>query len=160
MNKSIILDTNLTVLLVVGLVELSQVGAHKRTKSYDQTDFKILEEIISNAKNLIFTPNVLTEASNLLRQTHDSLARKLSNFLAKVLAAQSVEISIASEMGFARKEYERLGLTDSVLLHLSNTNGGAVVVTADLDLYLACCSDGLEVINFTHIRASRTDFVS
>lgn len=158
MNKSIILDTNLAVLLVVGLVRRDQIGVHKRTRSFDQNDFEILAGIVSRSRGLVFTSNVLTETSNLVRQTNDPLRTQLTKFLAGNIAGASTAISVDSQAGFERKEYERLGLTDAILLHLSAVSGDSVIVTDDLDLYLAAATDGLGVINFTHLRAQRSDF--
>lgn len=158
MSKSLILDTNLAVLLIVGLASRDQVGVHKRTRSFDQRDFEILEGVLAESSGLIFTPNVLTETSNLLRQTNGHHAAQLSIILSQIVAKSSKEVAVISEAAFARKEYERLGLTDAALLHLSATAGDSLIFTDDLDLYLAAASDGLGVINFTHIRAQRPDF--
>jgi hypothetical protein len=152
MNKSVILDANLAVLLVVGLVRPDQVGVHKRTRAFDQQDFTALIEIVGASGGLIFTPNVLTEVSNLLRQTNDPLRGQLNAFLASKLLPTSTEQLIESSLGVRRKEFVRLGLTDAVLLHLSATTGNTVLLTTDLDLYLAASGDGLDCINFNHLR--------
>ena len=49
MRKTIALDANLLVLLVVGLTKLKDIEAHKRLKAYGVDDFRLLEELISNA---------------------------------------------------------------------------------------------------------------
>ncbi|EJZ22137.1 hypothetical protein NE852_23500 [Rhizobium sp. Pop5] len=159
MNKAVILDTNLTVLLIVGLVEIEQVGVHKRTRAYDREDFTILSNILSRSSRLIFTPNVVTETSNLLGRSSERYGAQLSRSLAEVVgASRSMELLISSQAGFSRDEYKRLGLTDAVLLHAATGNGDAIILTDDLDLYLAAAHDGLEVVNFTHIRRDRRDF--
>ena len=155
MNKSIILDANLTVLLVVGLVRPDQVGVHKRTRAFEQEDFLTLTGLVAACNGLIFTPNVLTEASNLLRQTNDPLRSQLSAFVASNLLPSSTERLVESKFGFLRTEYVRLGLTDAVLLHLSATTGNTILLTTDLDLYLAAQSDGLNCQNFNHLKEYR-----
>jgi GntR family transcriptional regulator / MocR family aminotransferase len=64
---SLILDTNLLLLLVVGLTDPRYVSAHKRLK-FQRQDFQRLQEWIDAATAVILTPNILTETSNLARQ--------------------------------------------------------------------------------------------
>lgn len=55
-----------------------------------------------------------------------------------------------SRQAVTRKEFVRLGLTDSVLLH--ETTDSFILLTADLDLYLAALNEGCPVQNFNHLR--------
>lgn len=49
-----------------------------------------------------------------------------------------------------RPEYTRLGLTDSGALELLDKE--SLLISADLDLYLASEAAGLPAINFNHLR--------
>jgi hypothetical protein len=68
MRKLIALDANLLVLLVVGLTKLNYIATHKRLKTYTIDDYTLLTELIAASAGMVVTPNVLSEASNLLRQ--------------------------------------------------------------------------------------------
>jgi hypothetical protein len=57
---------------------------------------------------------------------------------------------LESNVAAARPEFFRLGLTDAALLHLSIEQ--AVLLTADLHLYLAALKGGLKAQNFNHLR--------
>jgi uncharacterized protein YaiI (UPF0178 family) len=46
--------------------------------------------------------------------------------------------------------FERLGLTDAAIAKLCER--GTLVLTADLDLYLALQTRGADALNFSHIR--------
>jgi hypothetical protein len=66
------------------------------------------------------------------------------------LIARYPESRIASVQGAERPEYNRLGLTDAVLLTVSAE--GATLLTDDLDLHLAALNAGLSSINFNELR--------
>ena len=51
-----------------------------------------------------------------------------------------------------RPEYLRLGLTDAVPLQA--LQAGIVLVTDDLNLYLAASNAGLDALNFSHVGSS------
>ena len=60
---AIALDTNLLLLLVVGSAVGDVVG--KRLKSYTREDWVILQKYLEQSDQLIATPNVWTEVSNI-----------------------------------------------------------------------------------------------
>lgn len=47
MSSTLLIDTNLIVLLVVGLADEKAVINHKRTRAYTIDDFRLLTEFIS-----------------------------------------------------------------------------------------------------------------
>jgi hypothetical protein len=65
------------------------------------------------------------------------------------------ETYIKSRIGAQQNEFVRLGLTDSVLLQLSN-NPSLVLVTKEFGLYLAAMNRGLKVENFNHHREANS----
>lgn len=141
-------DANLVVLLVVGAVHRSWVGTHKRLSAYSPDDYDLLISIIGPFAPVVACPNVLTEASNLLRDSRDRKA--LLPRALQLLVSELDKNYVSSAAAMTRGEYSRLGLTDAVLLHLADT--GATLLTADLDLYLAASRAGYPVFNFNHIR--------
>lgn len=138
----------------MGATDPSLIQYHKRLKAYDAHDFGILNDCITMSGVVVWCPNVLTETSNLLgRSGHSSHA--ISNTFA-TLARAWRESYVPSSLAVERPEYERLGLTDAVLLALAGSN--ATLLTADLDLHLAACAAGLPSINFNELRDERPDF--
>ena len=57
LNK-IIIDTNLLVLLVVGITERSLIQKHKRTRNFEVEDFDLLTGVLSNFDEIIVTPHI------------------------------------------------------------------------------------------------------
>jgi len=145
----IVLDSNLLLLLVVGLAGEDYIPKHKRLNAYTVDDFRLLAKEISVFERIIVTPNTLTETSNLLGYIAEPDRSDL--FTAFRGFMQSADESYyKSEVSSRHPEFERLGLTDSVLLEaLSSDNP---LLTSDLDLYLAASARSPRVMNFNHIR--------
>ena len=150
--KSVILDSNLLLLAVVGRTSRGYVGRHKRLKDYSLADFDILARILSKATRIIVPPNVFTEVSNLARNIDEPARSRIAESLQSfVQAIEHVdECYVKSAEAMERTEFKRLGLTDSVLLALSKEP--ATLLTADLHLYLAATRAGYPAENFTHMR--------
>ncbi len=150
-----LIDTNLLVLLIVGLVDESYISKHRRLRVFSVEDFRWIRAQASAADELIFVPNVVTETSNLLRRIDGPIRGQLMRGFGALLSGAH-ERYVPSKEAAARREFERLGLTDAVLLILAET--GAHLLTVDLDLYLAASTAGYSVVNYNHIREARRDF--
>ena len=151
----IILDSNVSLLLVFGLTGPDYIQKNKRLSAFDDKDFTILTNIIDCHSGIVFTPNVVSETSNLVRYASEPFRTEASETLARVVKA-SAEVYIESRVAVEAPDYRRIGLTDSVLWLLSKSNGR--LLTTDLGLYLAASKAGLPVINFNHVRDHRPDF--
>ena len=156
MSRKLILDTNLLVLLVVGLVRPDFISQHKRLKAFDKKDFNSLSAIIAQYDELTFIPHVYTETSNLLGyKVNEPLRSELYTTLKKIID-QHGENPLTSRAAAERAEYLFLGLTDSALLELMNDKTS--LLTTDVKLYLAAQKNGLTAFNYNHIRDQRPDF--
>lgn len=144
-----VLDSELLLLFVVGTTGRGYVSKHRRLRAYSEKDFELLLKVISNATEVLVTPNTLSETSNLLAYAAEPMRSELFQAFALIITDSS-ERYVPSSDASTRSEFVRLGLTDSALLAVSST--GNTLLTADLDLYLAASSQGLEPINFNHLR--------
>lgn len=144
--KAVIIDANLLVLLVVGKLDRRLISRHKRTRAYDDNAYEILVRYLKRFGKIIVTPNVLTETSNLLEDGKDPRALGIL----KDFVASLDERFIPSERAVAQPHFERLGLTDAGLLDTWASD--SVLLTADLDLYIAATQLQRTAINFTHLR--------
>ncbi|HEY9011175.1 MAG TPA: hypothetical protein VIN06_09160 [Devosia sp.] len=151
MPKRVVLDTNLALLLVVGLTDRTYISRHKRLAAYRVEDFELLGMLIESHGGIVFCPNVLSETSNLLRHIHEPIRSELSGTLERVVRSTAVaEEYVASAQAVTHGIFHRLGLTDAVLFTL--TEFDAVLLTADLSLYLEVLSAGREAVNYNHVR--------
>lgn len=145
----LILDSNLLVLFIVGVTDRALIGRHKRLKAFSVEDFDLLSAVIARAPSVLVTPNGLTETSNLLRQIDEPAKGRLIETFRTVVLKVGEEY-ITSRSAVAVREFARLGLTDAGLLEAMRETH--LLLTADLDLYLAATQRGREAVNFNHLR--------
>jgi hypothetical protein len=143
------IDANLAVLLVVGASNRADIGKHRRVREFLPEDFDRVVAYAADFREVVFTPNVLTETSNLMRQgpewDHITLAAAF-----KSLTDRATEIYVGSRKATLRPEFARLGLTDAALLEALGP--GDVLLTVDFDLAGAVTAAGLTAVNYNHIR--------
>ncbi len=153
--EAIILDTNLLILLIVGLSRADRFANHKNLKNFHlPSDFEILQSLLHGISQIILTPNTLTETSNLLRQIANPARNELSRMLGHFLQ-NCPEVYIRSVDAAGQLNFEKLGLTDAALLHLladQTQQDQRLLLTMDLDLYLAATALELKAINFNEFR--------
>ena len=150
--RSVLLDTNLLLLLIVGRYNKEFIARHKRTRDFCADDYNLLIEVIGRFETLWLTSHCMAEVSNLLRQTDSQRAKELMLLFAK-LSEAAKESHIAKNIVFADSNYLNLGVADTGIL--AKSKSVTCVVTDDLDLYLAIRRAGCTVINFNHLRQER-----
>ena len=148
-NECIVIDTQLLVLLAAGNASRSIIRRHKRLyPKYDSRAYDLLIRILSGARKVLVTPGVLTETSNLIRQTAEP-DRKCVMAAFRDLIDGADELHVASKVVARSDVFIRLGFTDAALLE---TDAASVLLTDDLHLYLAAERAGRLVMNFNHAR--------
>lgn len=148
-HKGLLIDTNLLVLYFVGSNDPDRIQKFKRTMAFTLEEFKLLEKFFNLFSNVVTTPNVLTEVSNLLGQLPEKLHLSFFTDFGKRIEHleehYSPSINIASMTHF-----NRFGLTDSGIAEL--VKGRYLVLTDDLSLFGYLDNRGIDAINFNHIR--------
>lgn len=146
--KSLIIDTNLLVLLVVGLTRPSLIERHKRTKQFAIAHFELLLDLISNSSRIVVTPHTLAETSNLAGNIDGDARREILSTLARIVQVADEVWTPARELTLS-KSYLSLGLADAAMTEIDDRN--SILLTADLGLYLAHLEAGREALNFNHL---------
>lgn len=152
-TQGILLDTNVLLLLLFTIYQPDKIGK-KRLEKYGESDGELLVSYIKQFSRVLTTQHVLAETSNLLRQIvsgqlRSDLARKFHPLFC-LNQPNSFE-QCAIEVGSIDIElFSQLGLTDSGLAAIVQTK--RLLLTDDLDLYVATISRGGDAINFTHMR--------
>lgn len=149
MAKQIVIDANLLILLVVGVTEPTLIGRHKRTKSFDEGDFPLLTTILASYEQIVVTPHIVTEASNLISQIEEPTATRLRQTLATLLPQHDERHEDSATLS-AHPAYLRLGITDAAVLTL--VQKALPLITVDLQLYLAAAHISDKAFNFNHVR--------
>ena len=146
----VLLDTNLLVLLVIGRTDPAAITKHKRSRQFTEDDLGLLDRLLAGFNAVVVTPNIATEASNLLVQSGGLEHEPFLRMLKVLFEAGLIERYVETVRAAALAEYERLGVADCATI----CEAGAVdhVITADLGLYLALAARGYPVVNFNHVR--------
>ncbi len=155
---SVILDSNLFVLLVVGSVDRSSITKNKRTDVFDERCFDFIVNLISNKTKLIVTTGILTEVSNLLIPGRAKEGRTSTRYLVVdqyrrnlvSLVQDHIHADASAIMVLDDAEFNRLGYCDMSILKV--IDDATVVVSVDLDLINQAESRGIASINFNHLR--------
>ena len=150
-SKGLLIDTNLLVLLTIGTLSTSQIGKG-RTGHYTVEDFKLLLRIIDEFQVLIVTPNILTEASNLLEGTSYKGINALSILMEIAKKLEEEYKSSLPIMQDYSKSYTKFGLSDAVIHAMAKEN--YIVLTQDLRLCSYLEALGLNALNFNHFRVN------
>jgi hypothetical protein len=148
---NIILDSNLLLLWIVGVASQKYIYMHRRLREYSIEDFVLLKKILSSADRIVVTPNILTETSNLAGYIAEPARMHIYQMLRALIDGPLEEQHIVSKQAVARDEFLCIGLTDSAILEMATSSH--VLLTVDLDLYLAALRHGIKAENFNHRRA-------
>jgi hypothetical protein len=157
MIKTVVLDTTLLTLLIVGLTDRKYISAHKRLSEFDEQDFDLLVSTLEAAQTLVVAPNMLTEASNWLRQINEP-ARSRIQVVFRIFIHEYREIYVESTEASDRDEFLRLGLTDSAVLEVAKDD--ILILSTDLDLCIAAEIAKYKFVNFNHLRDEQFDQTS
>ncbi len=112
-------------------------------------DFYTLSRFFNLFRKLVTTPNILTEVSNLAGQLPENLKPSFYPLFGQHLSLLE-EHYIASAKISSAVQLAKLGLTDCGIFDLSRDQ--YLVLTDDFRLAGLLDSQGIDVINFNHIR--------
>jgi hypothetical protein len=146
--KGVLVDTNLLVLFLVGKVSRKRILNFKRTGDFTIEDFDLLVRLIGWFGKLIATPHVLSQVSDLTDLTGDELTEIRELF--KVLVENIEESYDTSRPLVGDPVFRRLGLTDAAIATVCSRR--VLVLTADVQLYVALQERDIDALNFNHIR--------
>jgi len=150
-REGLLIDSNLLLLLFVGLHDPTRIEKFKRTAQFTVEDFKLLVKYIEGFNEVITTPSILTEVSNLLGQLPDSLRSFFYQRFAHALRDLHEHYTPSQEL-CDEGAFPKFGLTDMAILRAAS--GKYHVLTDDLRLTQYLLSQNVDVINFNHLRTS------
>lgn len=154
-RAGILIDTNLLLLLFVGLLDRSFIGG-KRLEKYTPEHFEALCRIAENFSTIITTPHILTEVSNLGAQTFTSSKKYQNEFFMMLQLIKLSEDGLALDERMVNRQsvdvslLSRFGLTDGAIAGLSGKES-LLVLSDDFALVGSIQKRGGHAINFTHI---------
>ena len=147
MKKAAVIDTQLLVLLIVGLADRAFIRRHRRLAPvYAEAQFDALCGMLASAPSLVCTAHVLTETSNLLRQIADPMRSQIMAAFKRFIDSAD-ERHVQGARAAEHPLFVRLGLTDAAILSLDPKE--VQVLTVDHDLYRASLERGFDARNLT-----------
>lgn len=152
-DEGILLDTNVLLLLWLAKFDPRLIGG-KRLEKYTPDDVELLAGYVGQFKRILTTSTILTETSNLAALVLSG-DRKLALFRRLFPL-----FGVSPPKGFHRCAVDGLTLDESIFVRLGFTDASIaatvgtqhLLLTDDLDLYLATQAQGTPAINFTHMR--------
>jgi hypothetical protein len=148
-GKGVLVDTNLFVLWLVGLVNPKRIPEFKRTRDFTVEDFHTLKELIDCfGAPLVTTQHVLSQVSDLtdLSGPERIAARRLF----RAMVGEIDEKYDSAKHLVQHALFERFGLGDASVAAICERK--ILVLTADVQLQVALDSLGLDAINFNNVR--------
>ena len=150
-DKGVLIDTNVLLLLFVGLHNRNGIPRFKRTAQFIPEDFDCLTGVIQLFKQLVTTPSILTEVSNLLGQLSEGI--RLSVLRSFSFSLQRFQEDFTPSVELAREScFPKFGLTDAGIVH--SARGRFLVLTDDFRLAGYLQRQGIDVVNFNHLRTA------
>ncbi len=147
-GKPAILDSNLLLLSWCAGFDPELVTSFKRLNTFQREDIDLLSETLKVFSAVRTTPHVLAEVSNLANSLPKWMKDDWAEHFSKQIQVVPEEWTPATTI--ARGDFMWLGLTDAALAALATTH---VILTIDFPLSNSLESQGLNVINFTHLRS-------
>jgi rRNA-processing protein FCF1 len=148
-RAGLLIDTNILLLLLAGRFDRRLIGNFKRLAQFNDSDFDVLQALVSRYQRLLTTPNILTEVSSFANQLPEVTRAAFFGNLADELVLLD-ERYVASRETAPGEDLRRLGLADAVTAVCARE--GILVLTDDFRLAQTLRKRGLHVLNFNHLR--------
>ena len=149
----LLLDANVLLLWVVGIVSRDYIPHHKRLEAFSGADFDLLQEIVTDAKFVVTTPNAWTETANIVSFGVRPPLSWLFHEAMGVTIQRWLEVYQSSTQVVRDHAFMELGLSDVALL--LSIDQHTTLLTTDAPLYYQALSRGHKVFNFHHLREER-----
>ena len=147
------LDTNLMVLFVVGATHPALIARHKNVSRFRAADYLRLVSLLRLSAQIVVTPNIATETSNLVRQIAAPYDIQLSDTLSRLLN-RFIETIVSSASAAADVDHGTLGLADAATLRALKQ--GWHLLTVDAGLHRIASRRGLAASHFDHAQPQTT----
>ena len=150
-KKGVIVDTNLLLLLLIGLYDPAYISQFKRTHEFTRDDFEILRGFLSKFERVLLTPHVLAEVSNFCFEIPEN---RLKFLIEKTIATlrNLGETNVSKELILESEGYPKFGVTDASIL-LSAKSEGSLIFTKDRALAGYGEKIGLRTLHFDYLRS-------
>jgi rRNA-processing protein FCF1 len=149
-KTGVLVDTNLLLLYFVGAFDPDRIPRFKRTDKYTADDYELLVRFLAFFERVVTTPHILTEVSNLAGELRDYVKDSVFARLVAGISLLLDEQQVAAVELARYQSFPRFGLTDTAVLH--HARGRLLVLSDDFRLSQYLQHEGVDAINFNHLR--------
>lgn len=149
----LIIDTCPLLVLIVGRCKPSEL--HHIGK-YNEEDYNIIVDFLKKFQRIIVTPYIISELSSIAHTRLDKSYFKeiILGCISQLKTFQ--EQQIKKDKVLNKKEAQWLGFTD-VSIMISSETQNLLVLTEDSGLTIGCRNSGINVIDFSSLRANLSE---
>jgi len=156
-GKAVLLDSNLLLVFLSGLLGARVFQSFKRVSKYEFSDYELLVRLLGSFSVLLITPHILTEVSNLADGLTGSYKRDWDVNFAALVRSEGMRVGVRERWTSAIElsempEFLSFGIADTAITRLSSE---ALVVTEDRRLSGVLRSRDIPVLNFGDLRKIR-----
>ena len=151
-SRGVVVDTNLMVLLFVGLADERLVVRHRRTQAYSVNDFRVLVEFIRRFRQMIVTPQLLAEVTNLCETGFEPRARRVLGAMCGQLS-RCQEHHTPMQLMLQSELLPKIGFADASMVFAAR--GQYLVLTDNVRDTRHLQDAECDVLNFTRLRSMR-----
>jgi rRNA-processing protein FCF1 len=149
-QQGILIDTNILLLLFVGIVNPDRIEKFERTENFKKEDYDILSATIQGFAKIVVTPNILTEVSSFINKLKEPERSQCFEAMSQAFDRLD-EFYIESNTATQVEKFAKYGLTDSGIISLAQRDS-YLVLTDDFKLAGYLQKIGIDTINFNNIR--------
>lgn len=155
-QAGLLIDTNLLLLLCIGILDRRYIHRFERTSAYTPADFGALVQILHYFRRVIVTPHILTEISNLASRIPWDRRYAFARIMTSLLSDPSGKFVIderhrPARLISAEPEFPLLGLTDTGIIHQA-VHRRCLVLTDDAPLAEQLERRGIECLTVDDLR--------
>jgi rRNA-processing protein FCF1 len=144
----VVVDSNLLVLLFLGTYDRRQIATNARLSRFNEEDYEILIHVLTPFEHIVTTPNILTEVSNLSNAIPEtSRETYFASFASRLALLEEQHVASSTAL---QSRWAKFGLTDAVIATIAKNR--YLVLTDDFRLSQSLQSDGIDTLNFNHLR--------
>lgn len=143
-KEGVLIDTNLTLLFIVGTFDINLVRNFKRTSMFSKNDFERVYKFIDYFDQKITTPHILTEVSDFI-DNRQGLQTLLKGYI-----ENSKEVFLESSDLSKKETFLKFGLADTSVTYSAKDD--YLIFTDDRRLYGFLENSKIDAVNLDQIR--------
>jgi hypothetical protein len=146
-SRGIIVDTNLLLLLAIGLYDTRRISTFKRTNKFDISIFHAVVAVVEQFEQRYTTPYIVAELDNLSRFLRTDEWRAISGIMQRLVPSLIEIYDVGSKGLMAHALHADIGISDCSIAAVPDV----LIFTDDLPFAARMQGLGRDVLNVSHL---------